>query len=235
VNGRGEVRVQVQNISSQKLSSPLDLIFKVEGVELSRSVVSMLAGGASEEIVFTFEGRDPLGLIEGRVKTHVDLRMGDTRLFSVSEAVGVARPKDALVSYWDELLNGKGFVPSSVNRKKRGEDVRNRILKGNIEEIQAWKQGDKNYGGNWKHNPDVTYAGLLRNKRVNYPTIDRKGKVAGSTSNPNYREIVEAYHSIGSVMLRDRKEFGGFLGISAAKNNYADLVNILARGADGKF
>lgn len=182
------------------------------------------------------KGHDPLKLIDGRLRTQVDLKMGDTKLFSFTESVGVPSPKEELVSYWDALLNGEGFIPSNVRRQKRGDDVYNLILRRNIDEIAEWKTGDRDFGGNWKDNPDVTIAGLLKNKRWRYPVIDKKGKiVSGSSSNPNYRALVEAYHSIGTVMLRDRKEFGGFFGISAAKNNYSAIVNQLARGADGRF
>lgn len=236
VHGKGTVRVLVQNISNQKLPSTLELLFKVNDNNYSRATVPMLEGGMSQELTFYISEVDPFKLIAGNIKTEAVLSMGSKKFFNMSEVVGVPSQNQSLVDYWDALLNRNGFVPSSTSWSSRKNEVRSRLLRANIEQIERFKQNsNSNLGGYWRTNPSLTIVGMLQDKRLRYPVVDRRGRVSGNTSIPYSKETVENYHSLGRSMIGEADRFQTFLGMSHAKSNYKDIVEVLARGTDGRF
>lgn len=233
-SGKGTVRVLVQNISNQRLPTTLDLLFKVNNNNYSRATVPMLAGGTSQELTFTISNVDPFKLIAGNIKTEAVLSMGSKKFFSMSESVGVPSRDQAMVDYWDALLNRRGFVPSSTSWQTRKNEVYSRLLRENINQIQRFlERRTGGMGGYWRTNPRLTIAGMLRDKRLRYPKVDRRGRVTGDTSIPHSKATVDSYHNIGKAMEKEKSRFK--FGMAHAKSNYTSIVDTLARGQDGRF
>lgn len=208
LKGSVTVSVAVKNVS--KVVTPASVTAKVlvDGREVSVQNVGILVAGQTATPGLTISNIDPMTLINGQLKATVVLVLGDTVLEQKEMIIMSKNRTKDLVSYYAQIANGRGYIPSSSNQEDRLAQVASSVKTTNHDELQAHRKGDNI----WKHNPDITVVGQLR-----------LAKSLGNLTEDGKRN----YDALARQMWTDKKILRSFLGIQPKRKAFKGILEQL--------
>jgi hypothetical protein len=153
-DGTGQIQFTVQNIATVRTPGTVSATLSLNGQAVTTSQLGFLDPGASTGAVLSFSGVDPLSFINGPETATVTVTMNGVTMESQGTALSAGQAD--LVKYFNQLANGRGFVPASVNRDDRLADVQKQLVAADDAETKAHRSGEDI----WRTQPATTVVGM---------------------------------------------------------------------------
>lgn len=196
LGGRALLRVGALNPS--KVTAPATEIHVVLGGKTRKKLsLGALPAGGKKAGKVAVTGIDPLELTTNRLALEVQIRQGDTVLDQTSLPVIVPDATGALLAHFDQLANGKGWVPEGVSREERLKRVTTAVLDADREEIQSHENGPNI----WKGSPGSTLLGKLQKHRT-------LGNDAARTAHQSLAtQLCELHKSFNPIRIQKKRAY----------------------------
>ena len=217
VYGTGQVRVFLTNPS--KTRTPSSLVLRVSVPDLKtfeRSIPALEAGTKRHPVDVTFDGLDPLVLIDrGELEVHAALYMDQEELHQGRDRSNVEK-RPNLASYFHVLINKQLEDYGQADYEIRTGEVTDRI----VSEVQNVVAQNKN-NAIWEKNPLSTMVGQVAHKY----------KTQSFSQNQSVKTQAQAlYQNLGQTVwpLRDKLSKGG------TRKSYSKVVMEFSPGIEKK-
>ncbi len=209
--GAGQISVDAENLATMATPGVVSAELKLNGKTYTE-IAGRIAAGDTQKIILSFNGLDPLALITSQATAVVTLKHNDSVLDTREISLTSGNRVEDLVSYFDQLANDKGTVPSGIGANDRVEEVRKLVTSWNSSEVD--KNSSRGGTNMYRKDPESTIVGkLARNFR------------AGTQS-----EVAkDRYDTLAKVVIKERSKFKSFLGIAPKKSHYTDIVREFAK------
>jgi len=211
LKGAGQVTVDATNVSTVQTPGSVSAELKLDG-RTYNAIAGQLGAGATQRMVLAFGGLDPLELIKGRKEGVVTLRHNSSVLETIPVVLQSSNKTEDTISYFDQLANDKGTVPSNTAYTDRVEEVKTYLAKINSSEVDTnSKRGGRNM---YRKDPESTVV----------------GKIARTFTQSEQSDVSkDRYDSLAKIAIKERKKFKSFLGIAPKRSHYTKLVRVFAK------
>lgn len=212
--GSGDIQVSLTNIATQRTPDLITATLTINGKTADTKNVGVLEPGNERDVTLEYKNIDPFELIGGTsnsVQAKVIISMGDLVLDTRALNLASTNRDRDLAKYFNQLADGKGFVPSRVNREDRLADALAMIANINNSETR----NHKNLGKVWKRDAGSTMIGKVRDQFI------------ATNQSETARD---AYDALAKRLWESRRNLPKFLFIKGAKRKaFETLCREIAR------
>ncbi len=209
-NGSGTILVVANNTSTVRTPRTVSATLSLNGRPVDTQQAGFIDAGNSQQITLQFSNIDPLALIGGQVKASVTLSMGDAAADAAQVEMAVGSANASLVSYFNALAGGRGYLPMGTTQQSQTDETRSAIVGANLTEIQNVKKGPNVY----KKDADETIPGML---------------VKTFTATTQSQGSRDQYDTLAHAMWSGAKNLHNFLFFGGKKKSYEELVQQIAK------
>ena len=146
-------------MSTVKTPSIATATLYIDSVQVVQQTIDTIVSGDSKPVALSFSNIDPFSIYSKASQYSVIVTMNGKTMDQATGSIASADRLSDLVTYFSHLVNGSGYVPTSVDRNQRIGDVKDTIENLNTAEVLAHARVGN--GNPWKANPSSTVAGKL--------------------------------------------------------------------------
>ncbi len=209
-NGSGTIIVVANNTSTVRTPRTVSATLSLNGRAVDTQQAGFIDAGNSQQITLQFSNIDPLQLIAGSVKASVVLTMGEAAADQAQVDTAVANVNASLVSYFNALAGGRGYLPMGTTQQSQTDETRGVIVGANLNETQDLKKGPNVY----KKDADETIPGML---------------VKTFTATTQSQSSRDQYDTLARAIWPAAKNLHNFLFFGGKKKSYQELVQQIAK------
>jgi len=211
LKGAGQITIDAENLATVATPGVVSAELKLKGRTYTE-VAGQLGAGAVQRILLSYTGLDPLELITGEAVAVVSLKHNDTVLDTREIKLGSSSRVEDLVSYFDQVANGKGTLASGVSAAERTEELKRILASWNSSEVDR----NSGRGGHnmYRKEPETTIVGKLART---------------FTASVQSESAKEQYDLLAKVLIKEREKFKSFIGIAPKRSHYTDLVRTFSK------
>lgn len=206
LKGSGQITVTAQNLTTKTTIGDVSASLNIDGQSIPLSVGPINAG-QSKQIRLAITNLNPLTIIEGKQKASVTLYHSGEAMDTQPVSIQSANVFSDLVTYFDQVVNGTGSLPSTVSIHEQIEAIIDTIQRENNAYVS--KHNARGASNMFKHHPQETLVGLLSTTFASHP----QSEVA-----------IDAYDRLAQIIIKETELFDPVLGMSGKRCHYRKLV-----------
>jgi hypothetical protein len=207
LTGTGSFNVTLENVATVSLNGKITLELKLAGNVVKTVVAQSMNPGEKKSYILDFSNIDPLTWINSTIPAEVLLKYNDAIFGAKAYTLTASSDTALLATYFDNLINDKGFVPTGKNLEDRINEVRSLLVSKNQAEVQRQVNND---GNDYRTAPNSTVPGKI--------LLAKTGRAEQSN------RALSFYTGIADTMAPEAKKFKSFLFVHPKKDAYLELM-----------
>mgnify|MGYP001167581418 CR=1 FL=1 len=211
LKGSGQIAITAKNLSTKPTRGDVSATLSIDEQSISLSV-GPISAGKTKTIRLDISDLNPLTIIEGKQKASVTLYHKSEAMDTQSVSIQSQNPNQELIQYFDQMVNGRGSIPSTVAMPDQIDAIMASIVRSNRSEVA--QHNSPSATNIFRKTPGETYVGIL----------------SQTFSSHNQSEFaVEYYDKLARMLIKETSQFNPFLGMSPKRKHYRKLVRSFAK------
>lgn len=207
LTGTGSFNITLENVATVSLNGKITLELKLAGNVVKTVVAQSMNPGEKKSYILDFSNIDPLTWINSTIPAEILLKYNDAIFGAKAYTLTASSDTSLLSTYFDNLINDKGFVPTGKNLEDRINEVRSILVAKNQAEVQRQINAD---GNDYRTSPNSTVPGKI--------LLAKTGRAEQSN------RALSFYTGLADTMAPEAKKFKSFLFVHPKKDAYLELM-----------
>lgn len=216
LKGAGQIVITAKNLSTKPTKGDVSATAKIEEQSISLSI-GPISAGKTKKIRLNVNDLNPLTIINGKQKGSVTLFHKNEPLDTQSVSIQSPHPNQDLIQYFDQVVNGRGSIPSTVSMPNQIDAIMTSIVQSNRGQVA--QHNSPSATNIFRKTPEKTYVGTLSST---------------FSSHAQSEFAIEYYDKLARKLINETSQFNPFLGISPKRKHYRKLVRSFSEDASLK-
>ena len=211
LKGSGQIAITARNLSTKPTKGDVSATLNIDEQAISLSV-GPISAGKTKTIRLDVSDLNPLTIIEGGQTASVTVYHKSEAMDTQPVSIQSKNPNNDLIEYFDQAVNGRGPIPSTVAMPEQIDAIIASIVQHN--RGQVGQHNSPSAQNVFRKNPGQTYVGTLAHTFSSHDQSDF---------------AVEAYNKLARKLIKETSQFSPFLGMSPKRKHYRKLVRSFAK------